>query len=33
MKHLTKINLTTALQIVAILMLFLFGNPGCTATQ
>ena len=33
MKRLTNFNLATALQVVAILILFLFGYPGCTSNK
>ena len=31
MKRITKINLPIALQITAILIIFLFGYPGCSS--
>ena len=33
MKRLTKINLPIALQITAILIIFLFGYPGCSSNM
>lgn len=33
MKRLKKINLPTALQITAILIIFLFGYPGCSSNK
>ena len=33
MKRLKKINLPTALQITAILIIFLFGYPGCSSNM
>jgi len=33
MKQLKKLNLSIALQIVAVLIIFLFGYPGCSSNS